>query len=88
MLDEPTCKFCGCTNLNPCRDRDGLPCCWATDDVCSFCALSTARQRWGPPLVQPIDPGAIAALKLARDAQIEGHHVADVLEQHRRWLGI
>lgn len=37
--DVPTCRVCGCTDLNceQCVDRTGGPCSWAAEDLCSAC---------------------------------------------------
>jgi len=32
-----TCKYCGCTENNPCVNKSGETCCWFAPDVCSFC---------------------------------------------------
>jgi hypothetical protein len=31
------CLICGCGDWTPCIDRDGVPCCWVTPDLCSAC---------------------------------------------------
>jgi hypothetical protein len=32
------CRICGCTDISACTGKDGSPCCWVDDDLCSACA--------------------------------------------------
>ena len=40
------CRVCGCTDLSPCTESDGFPCCWVERDLCSACAYQPAN-GWG-----------------------------------------
>lgn len=31
------CRICGCTGDNACEDKNGEPCFWIEDDLCSVC---------------------------------------------------
>lgn len=67
MLDDRTCRICGCTDITACRHEDGTPCCWIEDDLCSACeavgltpaleavaeeCMRQARGTFGPPVGQ------------------------------------
>lgn len=73
MPTEPACKFCGCTNSEPCRARSGLTCCWATPDVCSFCELSPARRKLRGPRVEifsEFEAAAVIDAVAANEAEV------------------
>lgn len=36
-MTERQCCVCGCTDITACRERDGSPCCWVNDELCSAC---------------------------------------------------
>ena len=37
MATDFTCCICGCTDITACHGRDGLPCYWFDDNLCSAC---------------------------------------------------
>lgn len=38
LLDERSCRVCGCTENRACLHKDGTPCGWVDDDICTVCA--------------------------------------------------
>lgn len=44
-MDEPACRYCGCTEANACHDDERGPCWWQTDDECSHCVESLKVAR-------------------------------------------
>lgn len=38
------CITCGCSDLDPCVSRGGDACGWASEDLCSSCALSSGKE--------------------------------------------
>lgn len=48
MPDERKCRDCGCTHHKPCVDRDGYPCSWVAEDLCSACLPQEAWLKFMP----------------------------------------
>ena len=48
MPDDRKCRVCGCTETTPCCDRNGFPCSWVADDLCSACLDQDAWMRVMP----------------------------------------
>jgi len=38
LLDDETCRVCGCTHYEACVDDVGEPCYWIEPGLCSACA--------------------------------------------------
>jgi hypothetical protein len=43
-MSERRCRVCGCTDEQACL-VEGLPCCWAEEDLCSACATPAELRR-------------------------------------------
>ena len=40
LIGEPTCRQCGCTELQPCiHPATGMTCAWVEKDLCDFCSV-------------------------------------------------
>ena len=49
IVKDKKCKECGCTDNNSCVDKNGNPCYWQEDDLCSACKLftfTTYKPQW------------------------------------------
>jgi len=43
---QKRCRECGCTDDNPCINKDtGETCGWDSDDICNFCAIKINREE-------------------------------------------
>lgn len=47
--DDRRCRICGCGEHSACIGKDGRPCHWATEDLCSVCA----EQLAGSTAIEP-----------------------------------
>lgn len=94
MMDDRTCRVCGCTDLSACRHTDGSPCGWMEDDLCSLChdlmasdaVLDIAEERARQMQVEGWTPEHDDQLNQFQLTTLAGHYVehARVTDETRR----
>ena len=51
----PTCRVCGCWELDACWDDEAGPCWWVEEDLCSHCAAKRSGTYSEPDLEAPTE---------------------------------